>query len=168
MEKKLVDLIRLAVNLEKREVEYYKKASQKTKNPEGKKVFKYLAEEEEKHLNTLKQHLASVADKGTWLPDEQSFNKKNCKIRRKKPDKVIPKKPKPDASDLDALEEAEDIEKKSIDFYTELACRTSDKEALKVLHYIIDSEKEHLREVKIQYAFLNSEGFWYDNEVTPT
>lgn len=168
MDKEVLKIIKLAVDLKKEEIDYYKKAAKKTKNPDGKKVFDYLAEEEEKHLEALKQHLASVERSDTWLLDEKLFNKSICKINRKKPEGIIPDKIKADASDLDALKQAVEIEKKAIQSYTDAACKAKDKKAMKILHFLIESEESHLKELEIQYAFLKSEGFWYNNEVTPT
>ncbi|MFH1125505.1 MAG: ferritin family protein [Candidatus Altiarchaeota archaeon] len=168
MDKKLLNIIKIAVYLEKRDIEYYRKAAEKTRNPNGKKVFNYLADEGENQLVSLKKHLASAEGKDTWLSDEKTISRSKCRIKRKKPEGILPKKVKTDADDLEALRQAVEIEKKSIRFYEDLACETKDKKALKVLNYMIESENEHLKELEIQYAFLKSEGFWYDNEVSPS
>jgi len=157
--------VKLAVNLKKKEVEYYKKAAGKTKNPNGRKVFKYLAEEESRHLESIKKQLDSAEKKGGWLSDEKLFNKNVCRLERSRPKNIVPKEIKADANDLDALKEAIDIERKSLEVYTDIACKTDDKKALKILHYLIDTENIHLKELEIQYTFLKNEGFWYDNEV---
>ncbi|MDD5111308.1 MAG: ferritin family protein [Candidatus Altiarchaeota archaeon] len=167
MDSEVVKAIKLAVRTKKQELEYYRKAVGKTKNLSGRKVFSYLAEEEEGQLNALKEHLAKAAGE-SWLPDEKSFSKSACRLRRSRPKSVVPKEVLPDASDLDALRQAMEIEKKTIDTYTDAACAAGDKKAMKVFNYLIESEKEHMKELEIQYAFLKSEGFWYDNELTPS
>ena len=167
METEVVKAIKLAVSAKKQELDYYKKAAGRTKNPSGRKVFSYLAEEEEQQLKALKEHLAKAAGEG-WLPDEKAFSKSVCRLRRKKPKSILPKEVKSNTSELGALEQAIGIEKKAIESYTDAACKTNDKNAMKVFHYLIESENEHLKELGIQYAFLKSEGFWYDNELTPS
>jgi rubrerythrin len=166
MDKQVLKAVKLALALERKELEYYKLASGKTSNPNGRRVFSFLAEEEEKHLKALKRQLESAQEKGSWLTDEELFDRKACRIKKKTPKDFTPNEVKPDTGDVEALEEAISIEKKSIAFYEDAACRLSDEKALKVFHYLIDAEKEHLRELKMQHAFLKSEGVWYDNELT--
>jgi len=169
MDKEVLKVIKLAVNLEKKEIEYYKKAAEKTDDPDGKKVFNFLAQEEEDHLKALKEHLAVVEGRDAWVKDEKSFDKRVCRtIRRKHAKDIIPSKPKANAGDVDALKQAIEIEKKSIDFYNEAGCGAKDGKAMKVLHYLLESEKNHLKELEMQHAFLKSQGFWYDNEITLT
>jgi rubrerythrin len=168
MESGVISVIKRAIQEKKKEIAYYRKAAGKSKNPNADKVFTYLAEQEESHLATLKEHLSSAGSKETWLSDESLFSRNACKLRHAKPKSVIPSKVKAGTSDLDALRQAIGIEKKAIESYTDAACSAKDAKAARVLHYLAESEKEHLKELELQYAFLKSEGFWYDNEVTPT
>lgn len=167
MDNETVKTIKTAVQTKKKEIDYYRKAADRTTNPDGKKVFQYLAEEEETHLETLKQHLASVGDERTWLSDEKTPNV-TCGIRRKKPGGIIPKKTDTHADDLEALRQAIKIEKNCIKSYEDAVCKARETKTKKIFHYLIEAEKTHLKELEVQYAFLKSEGFWYDNEVNPT
>lgn len=166
MVKDVLDAVRLALTLEREEVDYYRLASDKTVNPNGKKVFEYLADEEEKHIEALKNLINSVESKDSWLSDEELFDKKACRtLRKKRPAGIIPDKVKSDAGDLEALRQAISIEKKSIEFYTDAACNVKNKGAAQMFHFLIEAEKEHLKELEMQHAFLEGEGIWYDNEM---
>lgn len=166
MSMKLAEAVKLARGLEREEVDYYRLASNKTENPSGRKVFSYLAEEEESHLNALEKHLELIDGGKSWLSDEDVFDKKSCKkISSKKPDGIIPGEVSADTSDVEALMQAINIEEKSIAFYEDAACKVNDKETLKLFHYIIQEEKDHLRELELQLAFLKSEGMWLDVDV---
>jgi rubrerythrin len=165
MDNEMVRTIKTAVRTKKREIEYYRKAAENTTNPEGKKVFGYLADEEGQHLEALKRHLASAGDEDAWLSDEKT-PKLKCGLRRRKPEGIIPEKTDSHAGDLEALMQAIEIEKKSIISLEEAACEAEETKAKKILNYLIEAEKTHLKELEVQHAFLKSEGFWYDNEIT--
>lgn len=167
MNREEVRTLKLALDLEREEADYYRLAADKTKDAGGKKVFAYLAEEEDAHLKALRRQLASVKEKESWLSDEELFNKKACgTLTRRKPHGIVPDNVKADANDLEALRQAIGIEKKSISYYEDAACKVSDKKALKMFHYLIEAEKEHLQELETQLLFLASEGIWYDNTFT--
>ncbi len=166
MDKEALSAVKIALSLEREEADYYRLAASKTQNPRGKKVFQLLAEEEEKHLEALKKQVESVEGKNTWLSDEELFDKLVCKtLKRTKPCDLIPDSPGSDSDGIQALEKAIEIEKKSIEFYERAACDIKHDSASKMFHFLIESEKEHLRELEIQLTFLSSQGIWYDNEV---
>ncbi len=51
------DAIKMAIEHEKRSMEFYQKAAQKAEDPGTKKMFEGMAKEEEEHLRTLEEEL---------------------------------------------------------------------------------------------------------------
>lgn len=166
MSREVIEAIELALALEQEEVDYYRLASDKTEDASGKKVFTYLAQEEEEHIKALKKQVESFEGKGSWLTDEEAFDKRICRtLSKKKPAGILPTEISPDADDVDALTQAIEIEGKSIEFYEDAACNTKDEAALKMFHYLIDAERQHHKELKMQLTFLETQGIWYDVDV---
>ncbi|MFH1835233.1 MAG: ferritin family protein, partial [Methanobacteriota archaeon] len=123
MNKEAMSAVKLALSLEREESDFFRLAADKTKNPSGKKVFTLLAEEEEKHIAALKKQIESVEGKNTWLSDEELFDKLVCKtLKRTDPEGIIPDSAESDTDGVEALEKAIEIEKKSIEFYEQVAC----------------------------------------------
>ncbi|MFH1787976.1 MAG: ferritin family protein [Candidatus Altiarchaeota archaeon] len=166
MSKQVLEAVKLALSLERGEVDYYRLASDKTCNPSGRKMFSYLADEEESHIAALEKQLEAFEGSGGWLTDEEAFDKKACRmLSSKKPEDVIPDELSGDSGDVEAVSQAIEIEKKSIAFYEDAACKVKDEKALKMFHYLIRAEKEHRKDLEMQLTFLKSAGMWLDNEV---
>jgi rubrerythrin len=62
-----VEALKLAMERDKGANKFYREAAGKTKDPNGKRMLKWLAKEESRHLAKLRQQLRSVVDKSKWL-----------------------------------------------------------------------------------------------------
>lgn len=134
--KALLDAIMRAIELEKETFDFYTKAEQKTFNSEGKKVFKWLARNEESHYMRLNDLYKSLHESGRWVfyggatidlePADESG------------------KVTFDTDDRKALEIALDIEKKSRDYYKKLLVETTDSEGRLMLEALMAEEEEHI------------------------
>lgn len=138
--KETLDAIMRALELEKETFDFYTRAEGKTFHPEGKRIFRWLAKSEEEHYLRLTDLYRSLSDGGRWvfyggstisLDTEQSGDRSGF-----------------DTGDAEALEIAMDIERKGIDYFDDLASRTSDPEGKRMLEALRDEEKEHLRVIE--------------------
>lgn len=143
--KEMLDAIMRALELEKETFDFYTAAEQKTFHPAGKRIFRWLAKTEEEHYLRLTELYTSLHDGGRWV----FYGGSTIAIEPEGPDHVGF-----DTGDLEALEIAMDIERKGIDFFDELAARTTDPDGKGMLQTLRDEEKEHLRVVEEKYRSL--------------
>jgi len=68
-----LDALKLAMDFELQGYEAYVKAGQETDDPKGKKVFEFLAKQENSHYVFLQKTYDYLTSKGAWYFDEQEF-----------------------------------------------------------------------------------------------
>jgi rubrerythrin len=62
-----INALKLALDMEKKGFEYYKKVTAETSDEKEKALFQRLAVEEEKHYNILQNTYAFLSDTGNWF-----------------------------------------------------------------------------------------------------
>ena len=68
-----VDALKLAMDFEERGYKAYKKAQKDTGDPNGKKVYAFLAKMENNHYVFLQKTYDYLTNEGAWYFDEQEF-----------------------------------------------------------------------------------------------
>ncbi len=142
--KEMLDAIMRALELEKETFDFYTRAEQKTFNPAGKRIFRWLARTEEEHYLKLTELFNSLDQGGRWV----FYGGTTIALE---PDGPGEKQVGFDTSDREALEIAMDIEKRGIAYFEELAKKTSDPAGRGMLETLRDEEKEHLRIIAEKY-----------------
>lgn len=139
--------------------ELYKAAAEKTGDKKAKKVFAMLAEEEQKHLDTLVK-IAKEYDEGKEisspdLPAPASFEDAESPIfSREFKDKVAD-------FDMSALSIGIKLELESEKFYRDTAKDTGVEKVKSLFNRLADWEKGHYDYLQKQIGFLNS---YYTNK----
>ncbi len=174
--KDLLGVVDSALRLEGKKREFYLASASATDDKNGKTVFKYLADEESEHITRLQKIRDALAVNKRFLEDEKSPSKtRKCSIRldaaseraleHKALKNIIPEKTLACASDLCALKTAVEIESESVVFYRKAVGDVCGEDGRRVLQLMLEEEEEHLRSLRMQYAFLEANGFWYDVEL---
>ncbi len=143
--KEMLDAITRAMEIEKETFDYYTKAEQKTFDPGGKRIFRWLARTEEEHYLKLSELYASLEESGRWV----FYGGSTIAIDAEAPGEIGFY-----TGDLEALEIAMDIEKKGIDYFDALARQTDDPDGKKMLMKLLEEEREHLRVITDKYKQL--------------
>lgn len=138
--KEMLDAIMRAIELEKETFDFYTKAEHKTFNPAGKRIFKWLAKTEENHYLKLTELFSSLQESGRWV----FYGGSTYDLAPAGDDEH---QVTFDTDDILALEIAQDIEKKGIEYYEELAAKTTDPDGKAMLQTLRNEEIEHLRVV---------------------
>jgi rubrerythrin len=68
-----LDALKMAMDFEEKGYHSYAKAGSETTDPEGKKVFEFLAEQENGHFLFLQKTYDYLTNKGVWYFDDQEF-----------------------------------------------------------------------------------------------
>lgn len=149
----MIELVQLAINIEKRGMEFYDAAHSTAVDSKSKELYKHLYNEEVKHMELFTELYNHIKDITTvddsYLFDENvsAYLKSLVEEEVFKTSALAQDKNK---STLDNIvQEAIKAEKNSILFYTELALHIKDEEVLNILDILIEEEKKHLVELTI-------------------
>jgi rubrerythrin len=143
--KAMLDAIMRAMELEKETFDFYTKAEHKTFNPDGKRIFHWLAKTEEQHYLKLSELYSSLDQNERWV----FYGGSTISLE---PETDECRQVTYDTNDLTALEIAMAIEQKGSSFYEELLPETTDPDGRAMLETLISEEAEHLRVVQEKYA----------------
>jgi rubrerythrin len=150
--------IRIAVEMERRGEEFYRRSARISKNPETVKALLQLAEDEALHRAEFERLLGGADVSGEAYDQETNayltaiaadvvFSGGLMALKRSGFD-----------SPQGALLEAIQSEKDSILFYSELAEKAYDDKARRIFGEIIRQEKGHMRMLQMRLANIASEG----------
>jgi rubrerythrin len=146
-----VEALKLAMEREKGANKFYRQAADKTEDPNGKKMFEWLAKEESRHLTKLRQQLRSVVDNSEWL----EWRRATAPIERTEfpPPSEVTGRVEVGAGERDALRLAIQAEKEAVDFYKEAEDSTPDLRGKAMFKALAREEEGHL-------ALLEAELQW--------
>jgi Fur family ferric uptake transcriptional regulator len=150
------DALELTLAIERRGYTFYTNASRKTKNDSGRLMFQRLAAEESDHLRRLQQEHRSLLQQNEWLKREPA----RLPLSRKIAEGIFPQKEllkvevKDETSDLDALNIAMDLERRSHQFFKDFAHQIADASGKKIFMEFAKDEESHLQTLMAEYKSL--------------
>jgi rubrerythrin len=167
------DILKLAIDIEQMTREHYSYLSQKVANSTGKTMFEYLVSEEDKQIEMLNVQAESLKKNGKWVLDEDLGEIESvCPLVNPEKDvkvsaDVLPEDAEVsrDASDMDVLKLAIEVKKRCIKFYCTAEAKVTDELGKKMFAHLIKAQEGHLKELEVQYAWLDQAGFWYDHNM---
>jgi rubrerythrin len=157
----VVEAIKTAIQLEKDGQAFFEKAAAETKNELGKRMFRKLATDEVRHLQTFKKMFATLTDPETW-----KLLLKEGRPRERMPyfDEKAQKRSQAEkgAGEVNALQQALEVERKAIDFFRNIAQQGSNPEVSRIFTLIAKEEELHYDLIQAQIDSLTHSGFWFD------
>jgi rubrerythrin len=166
MEKtKAIDILKQAILLEKRGFAFYSTAAEQSKDPEIKKIFTIMAEEEITHVKFLSDQFSGY-DKNHQFLKVNLPDLANEKITTLVLSDEIKKKISAAGFEAAAIAAAIDMEKRAIEIYSSQAQQASDPNEKELYSWLAEWEKTHL---KILSELDNDlkERVWFDNQFWP-
>jgi rubrerythrin len=162
---KTLDILKMAILMEKRGFAFYTKVAEQTSDPEISTVFKTMAEEESTHVKFLSEQFLSFKKNQEFscpnLPDLEADGIANMILS-----KDVKKKISAAGFEAAAISAAIDMEKKAIDVYSKQAETAADPNEKKLYNWLTDWEKGHLKILNDLDNELK-EKIWYDNQFWP-
>ena len=131
-----MEVFQYAMNMEKEGEEYYRELANNTDKTGLKKIFIWLADEEVKHYNILENMKKEIAYTLIQAPLLRNAKTIFAKMRQEKTFDF-------DASQITMYRKAQDIEKKTQDYYLKEANRLSDARQRETLIKIAKEEEKH-------------------------
>lgn len=154
-----LEAIKMAIQLEKDGRAFYEQAAQKTKHKLAKKMFETLAKDEIDHLHTFQKMFDSLIKPDEW----KELTEKPSKVGKVP---VFQGEARGigdvDPNEIEALRTARENEKKSIDFFNEVAEETGDPLAKRIFTKIKQEEEYHYDLLQAQLDYVTNSGFWFD------
>lgn len=159
---KVLDALKIALEMEVQGKEFYLKASEVSAHQLGKELLKKLAAEEDVHRALFKKIYDAMRSERGW-PDVQYKSDKGQALETvfKKALKKLDKDQASLTTEMDAIQTGMDMENKTYDFYIN---RSSDAlyDAEKQLYESIAmQEREHHRVLQDYYDYLKDPAQWY-------
>jgi rubrerythrin len=158
------DILKQAILIEKRGHSFYSTVSEQTQNPDIKKIFQTMAEEETTHIKILSLQFAH-------LRNSQSFeNLELPELPEILANLILSEEIKKNISaagyEAAAIAAAIDMEKRAIEVYGNQAELTTDPNEKRMFNWLADWEKGHLKILSDLDNELK-EKIWFDNQFWP-
>lgn len=154
-----LEALKQALALEEKGREFYNQAAERTVDPKGKKMFRSLADDEVMHANAIQRQLDALAQGEGWVAPDFGEAEVDLETPLFPEGKVeLDKAVQPDASDLDALLFALQIENASFTLYAQQAKNAQDPSARRLYENLAGAERTHFNLLMLNYEHLNQLG----------
>lgn len=168
-----LEILKLALKVEELTREHYSSLADKVPDKGGRAMFKYLADEEARHIQSLKVQEESLKKDRRWLLKERvGLVQATCPLVSPKKgvrgsEDILPEESevRKNTTDLEALGLAIEVKKRAIRFYCTAASKIDDAQGKKMFAHLVEIEEKHLNELEVQYEWLEQSGFWYNPEM---
>jgi rubrerythrin len=159
---KRLNALKVALNNELREREFYLGNAKKRVNPVGRTMFQQVADDELEHYERLKQLHETCGKEKVW-PETVPLKVKNTVVKDVLKDMVKKAKemPKGDVDDLNAVRIALDFEAKGEKFYADLRDSVSDVKEKEFFDLLSKMEREHYLSLVDVEELMTDPVSWY-------
>ncbi len=151
-----MDIFEYAMQMEKDGEDYYRQLAQQTENKGLKTILTILADEEVKHFNTVKK---MKTEKPQMVETTILSSAKNIFVQLKESDEKFGS----DIEQKDLYVKAQDIEKKSQDFYLEKANEVKGEYQKDIFLKLAEEEKKHYFLLENIIEFISRPETWLEN-----
>ena len=137
-----IDAVRTAIIIEIKGLELYNTAASKAEDPDARRMFEMLAEEERRHRAYLESHYESLIKSGEWAagtfkPVEEE------QVEEFIIDDAFRRSLSRGTFEIAVVSIAVDLEAKAVAFYKEVAETAEDPETRRVFQHLVKWEEGH-------------------------
>lgn len=153
-----IDALRLAIEKERGAHQYYSDAAKRATSEASKKMFAWLANEEQGHLHLLESQCAAVEQDGEWIAEDKA--PAGCKLSAPIDRSEFPslsetkKQTRTEAPEMEILSRAIADEREAAQSYAEMAEAVSDPRGKEMLRKLSQIENGHLALLEEEYEFI--------------
>ena len=152
-----MDVFEFAMKMEEDGIDFYQQIADETKNEGVRSILTILAQDEVKHYNTLKRlkkETVEQVEDTTVLKDAKNVFET---LEYNAEDFTSPE------SQIDLYKKAQELEKKSIDFYAEKAEEVSKDTEKSILSRLADEERKHYFLLEHMITMLTRPEQWLED-----
>lgn len=165
MENKTLEILKMAILMERRGQAFYAKIAEQTKISEIKEIFSFMAREEVLHEEMLNKEYLSYQKSNTFenldLPKENEDSVSNIILNSDLKNKLSSA-----SFEAAAISAAIDMENKAIEVYSERAKNSTDENEKKIYNWLANWEKSH-HKILLDLDKELKEKVWFDNQFWP-
>ena len=159
-------ILRFAMQKEKDAMEYYAEAAKNSTQPLGRNMFLSLVEDEKKHYEWLEALLKStVTPEAPVVPGDVKERFEGLFEESRRESRTPAKGA---ASDLEALDRAEERERLAYRYYKEAAARTPNAAVKQLCERLAAFENEHVQLITNARLYLTDPRDWFTWEEGPS
>lgn len=152
----MTNAIEIAIRMETDAISFYTKATEKAKNPVGKKMFLTITEDEKRHLEMLSQIFKGLDVKLKDISPMKNIKTVFETMRDKMMERV-----EATSDELEAFKIAMDMEKKGVEFYKVVASEAKADKEKALFERLVHEEEQHYSVFANTYFFLSKTGNWF-------
>ncbi|MFO7890494.1 MAG: ferritin family protein [bacterium] len=160
MTKELEQILKTAMEVEINGMSTFNNLAHKTQNENGKKMFQQLAKDEEEHQAILKNQLEHLTKNGTWKEIQIPQSKVQSLIPKLR-EKQIRTKGEAKLGEIDALNTALDLERKTAQFFRDQAEKVKDSQAKDMFLRLAEWEDSHFDLIQAELDSVKNTGMWF-------
>jgi rubrerythrin len=155
--------INIAIENEKREMEFYLNEAQHSLNPMARYLFETLASDEQDHIDLLRKLHTSLVDEEKWPEDIAAKIADNNILSAMKNavQRQVSREDHVD-SDIDALRKSVLFEASAVEFYVRIANECENPMEQKFFRYLAEIEEKHMLAIKDTLLFLENPDAWHE------
>jgi rubrerythrin len=158
-----IDAVRTAIITEIKGLELYSTAAKKAEDPDARRMFEMLADEERRHKAYLETHYASLVQSGEWAKTELK-PKEQEHVEEFIIDDAFRRSLRRGDFEMAVVAIAVDLEAKAVDFYKQVSTQSDDPETRAVFQHLVAWEEGHHRqfleiEKELRDAYFSDRGF---------
>ena len=158
--KSVEDAIKGAIKLEIDGRKFFNHAADVTKHERGRKMFRFLADEEVKHMERFGDLFSQILGGSDWRKAiNPSAYQQDAPLVKKLQERMNRAEGK---GEVEALSIGMQLEKDAIEYFQNAAAGTDDPVAQKIFREISEEEKFHYDLLQAQYDSVNKTGNWLD------
>lgn len=166
MENKSLEILKMAILLERRGKEFYNTVAGHTQNEQVKKIFTLMAKEEQLHLDQLSQQYKEYRDNGKFVAQKHDVVENEESIANFVLNPEVRKSLSAASYEAAAINAAIDMENKAIEVYSQRAEEATDPNEKELYTWLADFERDHHQILHRLNKELMEE-IWYDNSFWP-
>jgi len=161
--KKSLEMLSKALEIEKKGMDYYKKAVGACENELGKKMFQMLLDDEKVHMGRIKKIYESLEGGGKWSEKMSEFKSHRNDVNNlfKEIAKKHGKEIHALTSDVEALKVGMNFELATVKFYEESLKDASDDLERKFIKRMVGEENYHYDALSDAHFYLTNPEAWF-------
>jgi len=156
----LEKILKTAIEVENNGLSTFTLFAEQTQDENGKRMFRRLAADELEHRSILEKQLEHLSKGGSW----QSIRIPKSEIERLAPairDKQRRTKGESGLGEIDALNTALDLERKTAQFFRDKADEVSDPNAKEMFIRLAEWEDSHFELIMAELDNIKNTGLWF-------
>jgi len=157
--------IQMAIENEKREMQYYMEQATRSNNPVAKLLFETLAADELDHMKRIRTLHTKLTADGSW-PEDLAIEVEGTNIKDRITELMQMKDTSKDHDDDDiaALEKAAQGEADGAAFYKDLAELCDNPQEKKFFGFLAQIERQHLMSIRDSLFYLQDPESWFEEK----